>query len=47
MPFRVPESSFRDIVENIERIEQYTKGIERGAVFADRMRADAIERCLQ
>jgi uncharacterized protein with HEPN domain len=42
-----PENSFRDIVENIERIEKYTKGVGRDAVFDDRMRADAIERCLQ
>jgi uncharacterized protein with HEPN domain len=47
MPFRRPENSFGDIVENIERIENYTSGVAREAVFADPMRTDAIERCLQ
>jgi uncharacterized protein with HEPN domain len=47
MPSKRPAASFRDIVENIERIERYSDGIARDAVFQDPMRADAIERCLQ
>jgi len=37
----------RDIIDNIEAIETYTQGIDLEAFSGDRMRVDAVERCLQ
>lgn len=47
MPSKRPERYFRDIVENIERIERYTAAIGHEALYADAMRLDAVERCFQ
>jgi len=47
MPFKLPEASFRDIVDNIERIERYATGVAPKEIFDDPMRTDAIERRLQ
>jgi uncharacterized protein with HEPN domain len=35
-----------DILENIHRIEDYTKGFDFEPFAADRLRQDAVERCL-
>jgi uncharacterized protein with HEPN domain len=36
-----------DIVENIDRIDNYLGGVSFASFAADPMRADAVERCLQ
>lgn len=41
-----PADCFADILDNVARIERYTAGLDREAVFADPMRHDAVERCL-
>ncbi len=38
---------FRDILDNIERIERYTAGLTHEAIYAEAMRIDAVERCFQ
>jgi len=43
---RDPARRFRDIVENIERIELYVHGLDRAEFTADRKTMDAVERCL-
>ena len=40
-------SYFRDIVDNIERIERYVVGMDASGLYADPMRLDAVERCFQ
>lgn len=42
-----PQNHFRDILENIERIERYTTGLSSEAFYADGLRMDAVERCFQ
>lgn len=42
-----PADCFADILDNIARIERYTAGLDRETVFADPMRHDAVERCLE
>ena len=37
----------RDIIENIEAIETYAGSVTLAEFSADRMRVDAVERCLQ
>ena len=37
----------RDIIENIEAIEVYVEGINLSEFSSNRMRVDAVERCLQ
>ncbi len=41
-----PRRRFQDIVENIDRIEQYVLGLDCAAFLADRKTIDAVERCL-
>ncbi len=48
MPSERPAVRFRDIVEQIERTETYVAPVESvQALAADRMRCDAVERCLE
>lgn len=47
MPSKRPERHFRDILENIERIQRYTAGMNRETLYADCLRMDAVERCFQ
>ena len=47
MPSKRTAQSFRDIVDNIERIERYTAGVDYVGLYAETMRIDAVERCLQ
>jgi uncharacterized protein with HEPN domain len=42
-----PANCLSDIVENIERIERYTVGLDLEAFAKDGLRRDAVERCLQ
>jgi uncharacterized protein with HEPN domain len=42
-----PERHFRDILDNIERIERYTAGMSHETLYADDLRMDAVERCFQ
>ena len=46
MPSKRTAQSFSDIVDNIERIEQYTAGIDHVTLYSEAMRIDAVERCL-
>ena len=47
MPSKDPDLRYEDIVDNIERIRQYTRGISEEDFYADPMRRDAVERCFQ
>ena len=47
MPSERTAQFFKDIVDNIERIERYTKSIDQDGLYADPMRLDAVERCFQ
>ena len=42
-----PVGSLADIVENVERIEGYIAGMDRGAFERDGRTRDAVERCLE
>ena len=46
MPSSDPARRFRDILENITRIEAYTAGLDRPAFRADGRTIDAVKRCL-
>lgn len=46
MPSEQPAQRFRDILDNIDRIERYSSGLaDFDAFAADSLRRDAIERC--
>ncbi len=47
MPSKDPLQRFRDILENIDRIEGYTGGMDAGSFLADTRTYDAVERCLE
>src|SRR5262245_37289843 len=47
VPSKRPERHFRDIVDNIERIQRYTSGLDSRALYAEPIRIDAVERCFQ
>jgi uncharacterized protein with HEPN domain len=36
-----------DIIENAERIEQYLRGVDRGAFADNGLMRDAVERCME
>ena len=38
---------FRDIVENIDRIDHFTKGMRASDFLENELVSDAVERCLQ
>jgi uncharacterized protein with HEPN domain len=42
-----PAASFADILENLERIQDYVAGLDREAFGGDTLRRDAVERCLE
>jgi uncharacterized protein with HEPN domain len=46
MSFSDPSERFRDILDNIERIERYTAGMSYDAFENDARTRDAVERCL-
>ena len=46
MPSERPRRRFQDILDNIERIESYTAGMDGKAFLADARTTDAVERCL-
>jgi len=45
LPSRHPERRFRDILENIEAIEHYTRDLDERAFVASDLFVDAVERC--
>ena len=48
MPSKEPILRFEDILANIERIEEHTKGVKDGAAFEENhLVYDAVERCLE
>jgi uncharacterized protein with HEPN domain len=47
LPFRKLSASFRDILESIERIERFTKGMHLFAFSEDEKTISAVERELQ
>ena len=47
MPSKDPRRRLLDIVENALAIESYIGGLSEKAFREDRMRRDAVERCLQ
>jgi hypothetical protein len=46
MSFSDPSERFRDILDNVERIERYTAGMSYDAFESDGRTRDAVERCL-
>jgi len=42
-----PVGSLADILENLERIQDYVAGLDREAFGGDTLRRDAVERCLE
>jgi uncharacterized protein with HEPN domain len=46
MPSSDPAQRFRDILENIIRVESYVAGRSESQFVGDSMRVDATERCL-
>ncbi len=44
---RTPLLALTDIADAIDRIEQYTAGLSRTEFAADRLRRDAVERCIE
>ena len=46
MPSEKPARRLRDIIENIDRIRDYTDGYDRERFDSDRKCRDAVERCL-
>lgn len=47
MPSKDPIRRFEDILDNIDRIRQYTADITADEFYAERMRQDAVEPCFQ
>jgi uncharacterized protein with HEPN domain len=47
VPSKNPEGRLLDIVENATAIASYIKGLDGKTLREDRMRRDAVERCLQ
>ncbi len=47
MPSKSPARRLQDIVENAAYIASYIEGLDEKAFRSDRMRRDAVERCLQ
>ncbi|MFP3943506.1 MAG: DUF86 domain-containing protein [Alphaproteobacteria bacterium] len=46
MPSKAPDRRFRDIVENVERIERYTANMTENDFAKSEVVQDAVERCL-
>lgn len=46
MPSSDPLRRFQDIVDNVERIERYARGLDLPGLLAHGMALDAVERCL-
>lgn len=46
MPSNIPIRRFEDILANIDRIKNYTRGISYDALIEDGKTLDAVERCL-
>lgn len=47
MPSRDEPRRLRDVIENIDRATRYLDGRDCAAFAADRMRVDAVERCIE
>ena len=46
MSSKHPERRFRDILDNISRIESYTHGLDESGFIASPVVQDAVERCI-
>jgi uncharacterized protein with HEPN domain len=46
LPSEKPRLRLEDILENIDRIEEYTSGYDYARFLRDRLCRDAVERCL-
>jgi uncharacterized protein with HEPN domain len=46
VPSEQPARRFRDIVDNVGRIESYCQGLDEGRFLVDGKTIDAVERCL-
>ncbi|MFW6027803.1 MAG: DUF86 domain-containing protein [bacterium] len=46
MPSKAPDRRFRDIIENIERVERYTTNMTEEDFAKSDVIRDAVERCL-
>lgn len=46
MPSKNPIQRFEDILDNIDRIKEYTRGSSYNSFIEDRKTLDAVERCL-
>jgi uncharacterized protein with HEPN domain len=47
LPSEKPARRLKDIVENLQAIENYTVGMDLTAFAADRKTRDAVERCFE
>jgi uncharacterized protein with HEPN domain len=47
MPSRDEKRRLRDVIENIDQATEYLGGRNLEAFAADRMRVDAVERCIE
>jgi uncharacterized protein with HEPN domain len=47
MPSNRPAVRFQDVLENVQLIRSYLKGMDQAAFDADRRTRDAVERCLE
>ena len=47
MPSSDPIQRFQDILDNIERIQQYTEGLDLDAFLEGGITTDAVERCFE
>jgi uncharacterized protein with HEPN domain len=46
LPSKRPRVRFRDIIQNVEAIERYTRGLDEKRFVANDLVVDAVERCL-
>ena len=47
MPTERPARRLADIIENVERIRSYVKGMDEQAFLGDQKTRDAVERCME
>jgi uncharacterized protein with HEPN domain len=46
LPSKRPRLRFQDIIQNVEAIERYTRGLDETGFVANDLVVDAVERCL-
>jgi uncharacterized protein with HEPN domain len=47
MPSEDPAQRLDDILQNVERIKDYVRGMDQAGFIADRKTIDAVERCFE